>query len=178
MLIGLKGLTKMTDIVERPGFIEKVGVGGTFDRLHRGHRRLLEAAFSAGKRVVIGLSTDSFVKKLHKPHKVDCYEARLGELIRFLNDEGCLNRAQVVPLNDRFGIAASDPELEALVVSEIKESVAFEINSLRVKAGLKPLKILTLNMVLASDRRPISTTRIRRGIIDKEGMVLKRLKDH
>lgn len=167
----------MTDTGERLR-LKKVAVGGTFDKLHRGHRQLLKAAFSAGERVIIGLSTDLFVKKLHKPHKVDCYGARLRELIRFLSDNDYLKRAQIIPLEDRFGIAATDPDLDALIVSEMKESVALEINNLRVKSGIKPLKILTIDMVLALDQRPISTTRIRRGLIDKEGKVLKGLKDH
>ena len=92
----------MTDTEERFR-LKKVAVGGTFDKLHRGHRQLLHAAFTAGEHVLIGLSTDSFVKALHKPHKVDRYEARLKELIRFLRNNDYLKRAQIIPLEDRFG---------------------------------------------------------------------------
>ena len=45
---------------------ETVVVGGTFDEFHKGHRVLLTKAFEIGKRVLIGLCTDEFVKKLRK----------------------------------------------------------------------------------------------------------------
>lgn len=158
-------------------FFRKVAVGGTFDMLHKGHRKLLEIAFTAGSHVLIGLTTDSFVKKLHKPHRVGTYRARLEELLKFLKDQGWLDRAEIIPIEDRFGVAATDPELEAIVVSVEKRDVADEINARRAKLGLKPLTVLSVNMVLALDNRPISTTRIRRGFINREGRLIKRLKD-
>ncbi|MEM2964738.1 MAG: phosphopantetheine adenylyltransferase [Candidatus Bathyarchaeia archaeon] len=156
---------------------KKVAVGGTFDMLHKGHRKLLEVAFTAGSYVLIGLSSDSFVRKLHKPHKVGSYRARLEALLKFLRAQGWVDRAKIIPIEDRFGVAASDPELEAIVVSVEKRDVAKEINDRRVEIGLKPLNVLSVDMVMASDNRPISTTRIRRGLINREGKLIKRLKD-
>ncbi|HLE74549.1 MAG TPA: phosphopantetheine adenylyltransferase [Candidatus Bathyarchaeia archaeon] len=152
----------------------KVAVGGTFDELHKGHKVLLMKAFEIGERVVVGLCTDEFAEKLGKPHITAPYEERLKELKAFLNNLGLLGRAEIIPLNDPFGPTLAESCIEALVVSEETRPTAFKINEKRLKAGLPPLKIITINMVPAENCTPISTTRIRKGEIDHEGRLLKR----
>ena len=147
-------------------------VGGTFDLLHKGHRQLLETAFKVGDRVVIGLTEDGFVKTLHKPHKVEDYATRERELRKFLNDRNLLSKAEIVPLRDRYGPSVDDGEIEALIVSRRSELYSSQINKIRRSKGLEPLEIVSIDMVLAQDRVPISTTRIRRGRIDREGTLL------
>ncbi|MEM1674654.1 MAG: phosphopantetheine adenylyltransferase [Candidatus Bathyarchaeia archaeon] len=151
-----------------------VGVGGTFDELHKGHKFLLKAAFDYGERVIIGLTTDEFAKSLRKNHEIAPYGVRLRRILRFLKDLGVLKRAKIVPLNDPYGPALRNPEIEAIVVSRETESRAREINTLRVRRGLKPLEIIAIDMVLAEDNIPISTTRIKRGEIDHEGRLVKK----
>jgi cytidyltransferase-like protein len=151
-----------------------VAVGGTFDELHKGHKILLLKAFEIGERVMIGLCTDEFAEKLSKPHVTATYEARLKELKAFLNNLGLSERAEIIPLNDPFGPTLAESYIEALVVSEETRPTALKINEKRRKAGLPPLKIVTINMVPAENCTPISTTRIRKGEIDHEGHLLRR----
>jgi len=153
-----------------------VGVGGTFDELHKGHRALLMKAFEVGECVWIGLTTDEFASRLSKNHKVAPYEDRLKELKRFLEEEGLLSRARVIPLGDPYGPAATSEEMEVIVVSRETEPGAHKINFIREKNGLPPLKVIVIDMVPAENHIPISTTRIRRGEIDREGRLLKRVK--
>jgi pantetheine-phosphate adenylyltransferase len=153
--------------------IRKVAVGGTFDELHRGHRVLLMKAFEIGDHVVIGLCSDQFVKKLSKPHVTASYEERLEELNRFLSNLGVSERAVVIPLNEPYGPTSTDGTIEGLVVSQETESTAIKINEQRRKFGLPLLKIVTVNMVPSENCKPISTTRIRRGEMDREGHLLK-----
>jgi pantetheine-phosphate adenylyltransferase len=145
---------------------KKVAVGGTFDELHRGHKTLLDKAFEVGDKVVIGLSSDKFVSKMGKPHVTAPYNDYLKEL-------GLAERAEIVPLNDPFGLTISGKGLEALVVSQETQQTAEKINEKRQEAGLLPLKIITVNMVPAENSTPISTTRIRSGEIDRNGHMLK-----
>lgn len=152
--------------------LENVAVGGTFDEFHKGHRALLKKAFEVGNRVLIGLCSDDFVKNLKKPHEIAPYEKRLEELKSFLKKHGVLERAEIVPLNDPYGVTVSRKRLDAIVVSKETEPRAHEINEIRRSKELPPLKIVVIDMILAEDYFPISSTRIWLGEINREGHLL------
>ena len=151
----------------------KVAVGGTFDELHKGHRYLLIKAFEVGEIVLIGLCTDAFVEKMGKPHVTASYETRLKELQAFLKKFSLDSKAEITPLNDPYGKTLTDKCIEALVVSEETEKIAVNINQKRSEKSLPQLEIVTISMVPAENYEPISTTRIRKGEIDREGHLLK-----
>lgn len=151
-----------------------VAVGGTFDELHKGHRALLMKAFESGEHVLIGLCSDKLVESLMKPHVTAPYKERLEELKEFLFRMGLLERAEILPLNDPFGVTLREGCVEALVVSRETEAMAHRINAERARRGLKPLEIVTIDMVPSENHAPISTTRIRNGEIDREGRLLKK----
>jgi len=151
-----------------------VAVGGTFDIIHKGHLELLRTAFEVGDNVVIGLSTDDFVRRMGKLHEVKPYSERLENLKKLLINMRVDFRATVTPIEDPYGPAASDPAIEAIVVSDETQHKAFEINRLREIRGLKALEIIKVPMVLAENGKPISSTRIRLGEIDEEGRLLRK----
>ena len=152
----------------------KVGVGGTFDELHRGHKALLAKAFEVGEQVSIGLCSDEFVEKLGKPHVTAPYEERLKELKAFLLKLKVSERAEIAPLDDSYGSANTNTRIEALVVSEETKVTADKINEQRRKTGLPLLKIITVLMVPSENCGPISTTRIRKGEMDREGRLIRK----
>ncbi|RLE79118.1 MAG: phosphopantetheine adenylyltransferase [Thermoprotei archaeon] len=152
----------------------RVGVGGTFSLLHKGHKVLIATAFKCAKEVVIGLSSDILVKSLRKQHFVPNYEVRFKILYNFLKTQGYLSKALIVPLLDPYGPAIDDRRMDAIVVSEEGYKRALEINSLRRKHGLEELHIIVVRMVLAEDGKPINCTRIMRGEIDVEGRVIRK----
>ncbi len=149
-----------------------VAMGGTFDVLHRGHRMLLRTAFDKGRRVMIGVTSDNFAHHLHKPHKIDPYPTRKKTLEGLLRRWGVLSRASIVELHDRFGPAIGSSRIQALVVSKRTRKTGYEINRRRRVQGFKPLDIVAIDLLPAQDRRPISSTRIRRGRIDREGRLV------
>jgi len=150
-----------------------VAVGGTFDEFHKGHRALLQKAFEVGEHILIGLCSDDFARKLRKSHRIADYEERLGNLEHFLRKLGVLDRTEIVPLNDPYGVLLSGGCVEAIAVSRETESRAYEINAKRKEMGLPPLNVVVIDMVDAEDDVPISTTRIRRGEINHEGHLIK-----
>ena len=73
---------------------------------------------------------------------------------------------------DAFGNADKDSKLDAIVVSHETEANALKINEVRYDNGLNLLDIIIIDWVLADDGIPISSTRIRKGEIDKTGRFL------
>lgn len=147
-------------------------VGGTFDPLHDGHKRLLDRSFAiAGPDgyVVIGLTTDSFASR--KVHPIRPFAIRKDELGQYITSGNYRTRWLVEPLNDRFGSAIS-ADFDAIVVSEETLPVAVEINRIRKENMKKKVDIHQISCVLAEDGRWISSTRIYRGEIDVHGHMM------
>jgi pantetheine-phosphate adenylyltransferase len=151
---------------------ETVAMGGTFDLFHSGHQALIVKAFEVGNRVLIGLCSDAFLKKMRKPHTIASYAQRLEELKSFLRKKGFLERAEIIPLDDAYGVTLSDTHIEAIVVSKETESRAREINEKRKSLGMSHLPIVAIKMVLSDDHYPISSTRIWFEEIDRDGNLL------
>ncbi len=151
-----------------------VGIGGTFDRLHLGHERMLNIAFKIGQRVKIGLVVQEALGKKEYLGSILPYETRKATLLKFLESNGYLKRAEIVKIDDPLGNfegkggADKDPELEAIVVSaeqKVSEN-AFLINKIRAKKGLKPICIIGVPLVEV-DGEKVSSTLIRELITKK-----------
>lgn len=145
----------------------KVAVGGTFDKFHDGHKKLLSTAFELGNRVEIGVTSDAFGGL---KGDIDSCKERMSNLRSFFADKSDF---VVIPLNDPYGTTIHDAEFEAIVVSEETEPTAVEINKIRVSKGMDPIDIVVVSFVLAYDGNPISSTRIRRGEINQNGNVVE-----
>ena len=161
-------------IIENPGTVvidgkkyKKIAVGGTFDKFHDGHKKLLATAFELGEEVEIGVTSNAFGGL---KGDIDSCEDRMRCLKEFFKDR--LNYTVMV-LDDAYGTTVFDDEFDAIVVSEETEPVAVEINEIRDSKGMSPLDIVVVSFVLADDGHPISSTRIRSGEINKKGNILK-----
>ncbi len=147
-------------------------VGGTFDPLHDGHKRLISRSFEiAGQdgHVVVGLTTDSFARR--KIHPIRPFDERKSDLVNYITGNRYHTGWVIEPLMDRFG-SALDADFDAIVVSEETLPVAMEINRLRKERGFRKVDIHQISCVLAEDGRWISSTRIYKGEIDIHGHML------
>ena len=148
-----------------------VCVAGTFDGLHAGHEVLLMRAFTEGACVLIGVTSDAYVSD-HKQGVIHPYEVRIRDLSVWLEKRGFARHSAIVPIHDPFEPAASDPSLEALIVSAESEARGSELNRMRKSLGLAPLSLVVVPMLNAEDMHPISATRVRAGVIDRVGRLL------
>jgi len=146
----------------------RVVVGGTFEVIHRGHRKLLKEAFDLGD-VFIGLTSDKMAEDLKK-RKVKRFEARKRALEAFVEKE-FNKKAEIIKIEDRFGPAIGE-DFDYIVVSPETEKTALLINQKRKQLKRRPIKIVKIRFVLAEDGKPISDTRILKGQIDREGKII------
>jgi pantetheine-phosphate adenylyltransferase len=150
-----------------------VALGGTFDVLHAGHRHLLSEAFKLGDVVLIGVTSDRLVATLRKKHQVRSFSSRVRDLNRFLKIRRWSSRARVTVLREPYGPAARRKRLQALIVSKGTLASGRRLNRLRRQNDLQSLDLVIVDLLKAADGKPISTTRIRNGEIDRQGRVLK-----
>ena len=151
------------------------GMGGTFDRLHKGHKTLIQAALSSSEKITLGLTIDNFSdnKSLHQI--IRSYKDRQKQLENYLSEIKQLNRVSITPLKDVYGPTISDSSIDCLVVTDQTYKGAEEINNKRKELNLSTLPIIKAELIKDEEDKYLSSTRIRQGIINRLGEVYKNL---
>ena len=148
-----------------------IAMGGTFDIIHHGHITLLSTAFDISEKVIIGLTSDEFVQKKGK-NPIHKYDERLKNLTSIIFKKFPNSYFEISQLNNDFGPAVFEKELQALVVSDETKNQGNVLNKLRTERNLSPVEIIVVPMTLAKDGKRISTTRIKNSEIDSDGNLL------
>ena len=138
-----------------------VGMGGTFDRLHDGHKSLIETALKVSNKVVLGLTTQKMLKRKKYASKIEDYETRKKNLESFINRIGGLDRIEIIELNNPYGPPIKEPQYEGIVVSQETFLNAIRLNELRESNGFKPLVMIVIPMIMGDDVVRLSSTAIR-----------------
>ncbi|MGB1691089.1 MAG: phosphopantetheine adenylyltransferase [Nitrosopumilus sp.] len=148
-----------------------IAMGGTFDIIHHGHITLLSNAFEISEKVIIGLTSDEFVQKKGK-NPIHKYDERLKNLTSLIFKKFPNSYFEISQLNNDFGPAVFEKEVQALVVSDETKNQGNILNKLRTERNLSPVEIIVVPMTLAKDGKRISTTRIKNSEIDSDGNLL------
>lgn len=144
-------------------------LGGTFDRLHAGHKHFIETAENISEKVTIGLVTDKFLgNRLHKDI-IEPYKVRERELKEYLISKSYDAKTIIYPLSDIFGPSLKDPDIDMVLAIDESIENAQLINRERAKKGFSKLSIVVVPKLKADDNGPISSKRMRSGEIDRKG---------
>jgi len=148
-----------------------VAMGGTFDIIHKGHLTLLSNAFAVSDKVIIGITSDELATKKGKI-LVNKYDQRFENLTSVISKEFPNSSFQISKLENDFGPAVLEKEVEALIVSDETSLQGNILNQLRAEKKIPPVQIIVVPMFLAKDGVRISTTRIKNSEIDIDGNLL------
>ncbi len=142
-----------------------VVIGGTFDRLHRGHRDFLQFSFSKSDYVVLGLTSDAYIKKYKDGLGVESYETREKNLQIFLQSIQKESRVKIVPIDDLFGPAIlPEYKFDAIIVTRDTIKGGEEINKIRKEMGLPDLSVEVFSLTNEVYGAPIASSTIRKVI--------------
>jgi len=132
-------------------------VGGTFSLMHRGHRHLLKVAAEKSCTLLVGVSSDEYASA-RKTHPLEPYELRALSVLLYLLTVDPSLEVEIRPLDDAYGPAYLDSELDCIFVSEETVPGAVAINILRKLRGLAPLRIYAVELVTDERGRRLSST--------------------
>lgn len=162
----------VNDLLSHLGFY--VYTGGTYDRLHRGHKESIRRAFEfAGThdlQVVIFIKDDDLARA---KGNVLPYNQRLEDLNTYLQELG-RGDTVIVRLGEQSfqywaNHLSNDPRAKVSFAKYDATYATAYVNLIRGKNGIPPIEIVVEEVSLAADGQPINSTRIRAGEIDREG---------
>ncbi len=143
-------------------------VGGTFDRLHIGHKTLITTALLHAKKLLLCITTDSYVRKTKKiaTDLIEPFTVRKNAVKGFLEDINYLQNVEFCPIDDPYSPAVLSEiakDLDSITISSDPNIIARteRLNALRQKEGLDPLTIIKIPLILDPYGKIFSSTRYR-----------------
>jgi len=151
------------------GSFDNVVLGGTFDRIHAGHKLLLAmSALCAQKRLLVGVSRGPLLDNKELKDLVHPLELRTRRLFQTLYSMRPCVAYQIVPIDDPFGPSITDPNLQCIVVSKETERGGQSVNKRRVEKGLNSIHVDVVDLVGPEDSdesSKVSSTALRKLVI-------------
>ncbi|XP_058126072.1 bifunctional coenzyme A synthase [Anopheles ziemanni] len=144
----LPSVVKLSDLDPETQTYRNVVLGGTFDRIHAGHKVLLtQAALLATERLVVGVTDGAMIKSKKLYELILPAKERIQHVKEFLEDIDSSLKYEVVPILDPFGPTATDANMDLIVVSTETARGGAKVNELRQKNGLNQLTVHTIELL-------------------------------
>ncbi|XP_030841071.1 bifunctional coenzyme A synthase-like isoform X1 [Strongylocentrotus purpuratus] len=127
-----------------------VCLGGTFDRLHAGHKILLsDSALRATEKITVGVTDGPMLENKTLMELILPLAERLEGVTQFIQDvKPCLLHSEaVVPITDPFGPSIVVPDIDCIVVSEETRKGGDSVNKRRLEKNMTELSVHSIDIV-------------------------------
>ncbi|ELU10151.1 hypothetical protein CAPTEDRAFT_149109 [Capitella teleta] len=125
-----------------------VCLGGTFDRIHTGHKILLsEACVRCQDAITIGVTDGPMIESKTLHDLIEPTTTRISTVKSLISDIRPSITSDVVPIIDPFGPSIVKPDIECLVVSDETLRGGNAVNKKRVEKGLQEVEIFVIELL-------------------------------
>ncbi|GIY75764.1 bifunctional coenzyme A synthase [Caerostris darwini] len=129
-----------------------VCLGGTFDRLHNGHKVLLsESVLKSSEELIVGITETGGLKKKVLWELIESTEKRIEDVSEFLREIDPTLHYEVVPISDIYGPTVTKPDIDCLVVTTETKVGGEKVNSERKNRGMKELTIHVVDLLINTE---------------------------
>lgn len=148
-----------------------IALGGTFDRLHKGHRFFLKKAFALSKDVLIGITGDNFTKEKSLNTTIYSYQKRKSNLVAFLKKNNFFPRTTLYKISDVYGPTLDKSlVIDGILITQKTLSGAKIINKRRKELGLPIIDIIKIPLLKMPNGEIISSAGIRQRLVLPEAL--------
>lgn len=142
---------------------KNVLVAGTFDRLHKGHKLLLDNAVNnCSENLFIGITKDEMCKNKKYSEIIQSENERYNNLQNYFTNNNNKNiNINIFFIEDKYSISITNKELNAIVLTDENYNVGLEINNIRINTTLNPLELIVIQ------RTELSSTYLREKELSK-----------
>lgn len=146
-----------------------IGLGGTFDHFHAGHKKFLKFASELSDILVIGVTNQNIAERKTFSQSIESFAERSNSIVNFCTSHKI--QFELIELSDSVGSTVTDNRIEALAVTTETEIGGDQINRVREKSGLAKLPLHVCDLLTAADGQALHSDRIRAGECDRKGFI-------
>ncbi len=142
--------------------------GGTFDLFHLGHKDFLNSIYKQSEKIIIGITSDKFASNSKLIY--ESFEQRKKSVEEYVVQNNI--NSEIIEIDDIYGPTTSEKnKFDALFVTTDSLNGAEKINERRHELGLSELRVITVPIIKTKDGQILSSTRIKKGQINRNGEI-------